>query len=96
MKYNPEVVIFYFPVANGYSNRILFWKLKSSTTFYAEIFKAKKIFRKASDMEAEGEAATVGQYQTLVRYNNPVLVVKHADKKIVSSELVKSILKCME
>ncbi|KAH8359054.1 hypothetical protein KR093_004110 [Drosophila rubida] len=27
------------------------------------------------------EIASVGQFQTLVRYNNPVLVVKHPDKK---------------
>ncbi|KAM7363853.1 putative inner dynein arm light chain, axonemal Dnali1 [Cochliomyia hominivorax] len=38
-------------------------------------------------MEIEVETATVGQYQTLVRYNNPVLVVKHAEKKTIPAEL---------
>lgn len=42
-------------------------------------------------MEVEGETATVGQYQTLVRYNNPVLVVKHAEKKSIPAELVRFI-----
>lgn len=39
-------------------------------------------------MEASGEANTIGQYPTLVRYNNPVLVVKHPEKKTVPHELV--------
>lgn len=38
----------------------------------------------------EVETATVGQFQTLVRYNNPVLVVKHAEKKSIPAELVKT------
>ncbi|KAI8129033.1 putative inner dynein arm light chain, axonemal [Lucilia cuprina] len=38
-------------------------------------------------MEVEAEAATVGQFQTLVRYNNPVLVVKHTEKKTIPAEL---------
>lgn len=41
-------------------------------------------------MEMDGETATVGQFQTLVRYNNPVLVVKHPDKKSIPTELVKA------
>ncbi|KAI9577589.1 putative inner dynein arm light chain, axonemal [Glossina fuscipes] len=35
----------------------------------------------------ENAEATVGQFQTLVRYNNPVLVVKHPDKKTAPTEL---------
>ncbi|XP_017468600.1 PREDICTED: putative inner dynein arm light chain, axonemal [Rhagoletis zephyria] len=35
----------------------------------------------------EVDVATVDQYQTLVRYNNPVLVVKHPDKKGVPTEI---------
>ncbi|XP_023293079.2 putative inner dynein arm light chain, axonemal [Lucilia cuprina] len=38
-------------------------------------------------MEVDAEAATVGQFQTLVRYNNPVLVVKHTEKKTIPAEL---------
>lgn len=36
----------------------------------------------------EEDAATVDQYQTLVRYNNPVLVVKHPDKKGTPTDIV--------
>ncbi|XP_050316927.1 putative inner dynein arm light chain, axonemal [Bactrocera neohumeralis] len=35
----------------------------------------------------EVDVTTVDQYQTLVRYNNPVLVVKHPDKKGVPTEI---------
>uniref|UniRef100_A0A1A9V719 Inner dynein arm light chain, axonemal n=1 Tax=Glossina austeni TaxID=7395 RepID=A0A1A9V719_GLOAU len=35
----------------------------------------------------ENAEATVNQFQTLVRYNNPVLVVKHPEKKTAPTEL---------
>lgn len=36
----------------------------------------------------EVDVTSVDQYQTLVRYNNPVLVVKHPDKKGVPTDIV--------
>lgn len=41
-------------------------------------------------MEPSPDANTIGQYPTLVRYNNPVLVVKHPEKKTTPTELVSS------
>ncbi|XP_013101756.1 putative inner dynein arm light chain, axonemal [Stomoxys calcitrans] len=38
-------------------------------------------------MDGEGDQTSVGQFQTLVRYNNPVLVVKHVEKKAGPADL---------